>query len=161
MITGLHSEAGAVILQITYGYRTEPHQKDVLVNLVNVALEHFSIASTPGTWLVDSIPACELILKVSYCLFVPQADSNAVKYLPAWFPGAGFKRTAREWRKTLEEVAKKPYALVQKRIEDGKYQPSLLSDIFKLNGIPSPGSEEELVARWTTASLYGAGADTV
>ncbi|KAJ5670969.1 hypothetical protein N7507_000096 [Penicillium longicatenatum] len=136
----IQAEAGAVILQITYGYRPEPHQKDVLVNLVNVALEHFSIASTPGTWLVDIIPA--------------------LKYLPAWFPGAGFKRTAQEWRKTLEEVAKRPYALVQKRIEDGKYQPSLLSDIFKLNGIPSPGSEEELVARWTTASLYGAGADT-
>lgn len=84
-----------------------------------------------------------------------------MKYVPAWFPGAGFKRTAQEYRKNLEDVAKKPYALVQQRTEDGKYEPSFLSDIFRLNGIPSSGSEEELVARWTTASLYGAGADTV
>ncbi|KAJ5994575.1 hypothetical protein N7451_010299 [Penicillium sp. IBT 35674x] len=136
----IQTEAGAVILQITYGYKVEPHKQDLLVNLVNVALEQFSVASTPGTWLVDIMPA--------------------LKYVPAWFPGAGFKRTAQEWRRSLEDVAKKPYALVQKRIEDGKYEPSFLSDIFKLNGIPSPGSEEELVARWTTASLYGAGADT-
>jgi hypothetical protein len=46
-------------------------------------------------------------------------------------------------------------------MEDGKYEPSFLSDLFKSNGIPSSGSEEELVARWTTASLYVAGADTV
>ncbi|OQE21561.1 hypothetical protein PENFLA_c014G03275 [Penicillium flavigenum] len=136
----IQTEAGAVILRIAYGYRVEPHNQDILVNLANEALEQFSIASTPGTWLVDLIPA--------------------LKYVPAWFPGAGFKRTAQEWRKNLEDVAKKPYALVQQRTEDGKYEPSFLSDIFRLNGIPSSGSEEELVARWTTASLYGAGADT-
>jgi hypothetical protein len=90
-----------------------------------------------------------------------KANANSVKYVPSWFPGAGFKRTAQEYRKNLEDVAKKPYGLVQQRIKDGKYKPSFLSDILKLNGIPSAGSEEELVARWTTASLYGAGADTV
>ncbi|KAJ5653212.1 hypothetical protein N7490_000215 [Penicillium lividum] len=93
----IQTEAGAVILRITYYYRVEPHREDRMVNLVNVALEQFSLASTPGTWLVDIIPA--------------------LKYVPAWFPGAGFKRTAQEWRRSLEDVAKKPYALVQKRIE--------------------------------------------
>ncbi|KAJ5665051.1 uncharacterized protein N7477_007499 [Penicillium maclennaniae] len=136
----IQTEAGAVILKITYGYRVEPHKEDLLVNLVNVALEQFGHAATPGTWLVDIIPA--------------------LKYVPSWFPGAGFKRTAQEFRKNLEEVAKKPYALVQQRIKDGRYKPSFLSDTLKLNGIPPSGSEEELVARWTTASLYGAGADT-
>ncbi|KAJ5925569.1 hypothetical protein N7454_008208 [Penicillium verhagenii] len=136
----IQTEAGAIILRIAYGYRVEPHSQDLLVNLANVSLEQFSIATTPGTWLVDIIPA--------------------LKYVPAWFPGASFKRTAAEWRKNLEDVAKKPYALVQQRIENGRYEPSFLSDLFKENGIPLPGSEEELVARWTTASLYVAGADT-
>ncbi|KAJ5753209.1 hypothetical protein N7520_010126 [Penicillium odoratum] len=136
----IKTEAGAVILKIAYGYRIEPHKPDLLVDLVNLALEQFSVAATPGTWLVDMIPA--------------------LRHVPAWFPGAGFKRTALEFRKSLEDVARKPYALVQQRIEDGKYEPSFLSDILKLDGIPSSGSEEELVARWTTASLYGAGADT-
>lgn len=131
------------------------------MNLVNLALEQFSLAATPGTWIVDIIPACKLSLKFPVICSLPKANANLVKYLPAWFPGAGFKQTAQEWRRSLEDVARKPYAFVQRRIEDGKYEPSFLSDIFKSNGIPSPGSEEELVARWTTASLYGAGADTV
>lgn len=51
-------EAGAVILKIAYGYTIEPHKRDPLVQGANLALEHFSIAGTPGTWLVDMIPAC-------------------------------------------------------------------------------------------------------
>lgn len=53
-------EAGAVILNIAYGYTIEPHKRDPLVHIANQALEHFSIAGTPGTWLVDMIPACTL-----------------------------------------------------------------------------------------------------
>lgn len=52
-------EAGAVILKIAYGYTIEPHKRDPLVHIANLALEHFSIAGTPGAWLVDMIPLCE------------------------------------------------------------------------------------------------------
>lgn len=53
----LSSEAGAVILKIAYGYTIEPHKRDRLIHIANLALEHFSIAGTPGAWLVDMIPA--------------------------------------------------------------------------------------------------------
>lgn len=49
-------EAGAIILKIAYGYTIEPHKRDPLVHIANLALDHFSQASTPGTWLVDIIP---------------------------------------------------------------------------------------------------------
>jgi hypothetical protein len=52
-------EAGAVILKIAYGYTIEPHKRDPLVHMANVALDEFSKAASPGTWLVDIIPACE------------------------------------------------------------------------------------------------------
>jgi len=51
-------EAGAVILKIAYGYAIEPHGRDPLVDLANDSMEKFSIAGTPGTWLVDIIPFC-------------------------------------------------------------------------------------------------------
>jgi hypothetical protein len=36
-----------------------------------------------------------------------------VAKVPAWFPGAGFKRIAREWRGTLEEMVSAPHEFVK------------------------------------------------
>lgn len=84
-----------------------------------------------------------------------------MKYLPSWLPGAGFKRTAQAWKANLDAVVDTPYALVQQQMNDGKQKPSYLSNIFASSGYPPAGSEEELVAKWTAASLYTGGADTV
>ena len=35
-----------------------------------------------------------------------------MKHLPDWFPGAGFKRNARIWKKKMEEFVDEPYAFV-------------------------------------------------
>ncbi|KAJ5808623.1 hypothetical protein N7474_009892 [Penicillium riverlandense] len=137
----IQTEAGAIILKIAYGYTIEPHKRDPLVHIANQALENFSIAATPGAWLVDIIPA--------------------LKHIPSWFPGAKFKSIAREWKKNLETVADKPYDFVRRRMDAGKHEPSYLVNLFKVEGYPVSGSEEELVAKWTSASLYTGGADTV
>ncbi|KAJ5378228.1 uncharacterized protein N7496_005637 [Penicillium cataractarum] len=136
----VQTEAGAVILKIAYGYNIEPHKRDPLVRMANLALEHFSIAGTPGAWLVDMIPI--------------------LKYVPAWLPGAGFKRTAQQWKKNLQDVVNKPYAFVRQRMDSGQFQPSYLANLFQASGYPQAGSEEELVAKWTAGSLYTGGADT-
>jgi hypothetical protein len=36
-----------------------------------------------------------------------------VAKVPEWFPGAGFKRIAREWNKTVEEMVSAPFQFVQ------------------------------------------------
>jgi hypothetical protein len=90
-----------------------------------------------------------------------QTLTNTVKHIPSWFPGAGFKRTAQAWREQLIGIADRPYAFVKAQMENGKYKPSYLSNIFNAHGVPEPGSEEEVVAKWTAASLYTGGADTV
>lgn len=84
-----------------------------------------------------------------------------MKHVPSWVPGAAFKRKAQEWKKNLENVANKPYAFVRQQMEAGRYEPSYLSNLFKAGGYPAPGTEEEIVALWTAASLYTGGADTV
>ncbi|KAF3391419.1 O-methylsterigmatocystin oxidoreductase [Penicillium rolfsii] len=136
----IQTEAGAVILNIAYGYNIEPHKRDPLVDIANLALEHFAIAGTPGAWLVDMVPI--------------------LTHIPRWFPGASFKRTAQDWKKNLEKVMDVPYAFVKKRVESGKFQPSYLANLFKASGYPPIGSEEELVAKWSAGSLYTGGADT-
>ncbi|KAJ5128334.1 uncharacterized protein N7443_005455 [Penicillium atrosanguineum] len=139
LLQHIQTEAGAVILNIAYGYRVEPFGRDHLVHLTNEALDEFGQATIPGAWMVDLIPA--------------------LKYVPSWFPGAGFKRTANLWREHLSGIADRPYDFVKQQIENGKYTPSYLSDMLQA-GFPESGSEKELVAKWTAASLYTGGADT-
>lgn len=101
-----------------------------------------TLLSTPGTDLCGSL-------------------ISVVRYVPSWFPGAKFKRLAREWKKNLEKAADMPYEFVRTRMAAGKHEPSYLANLFKAEGYPVCGSEEEVVAKWTSASLYTGGADTV
>ena len=50
------SEAGAIILNIAYGYTIEPRANDPLVDLADEALIQFSLAANPGSWMVDVFP---------------------------------------------------------------------------------------------------------
>jgi uncharacterized protein (DUF2461 family) len=50
-----------VILKITYGYTTEAHRRDPLVDLAQDTMHIFADATTPGKWLVDVMPFCEFI----------------------------------------------------------------------------------------------------
>jgi len=81
-----------------------------------------------------------------------------VRYLPDWFPGTGFKRTAKQWRDTLTELTERPFAFVKHQIAHGKHETSFLSQLLE------PGTlddEETFVAKWSALSLYSGGADTV
>jgi hypothetical protein len=40
-------------------------------------------------------------------------DLLLVAKVPEWFPGAGFKRIAREWNKTVEEFISAPFQFVK------------------------------------------------
>lgn len=55
----IRTKTGAIILKISHGYTIEPRKPDPLVDLADKSLEEFSVAATPGRWLVDIIPACE------------------------------------------------------------------------------------------------------
>jgi hypothetical protein len=50
--------AGAVILKIAYGYSIDYQSEDPLVDIADEAMEQFSLAVRPGTWLVDFVPMC-------------------------------------------------------------------------------------------------------
>ena len=74
---------------MSYGYTIEAHKRDPLVHIANLALEHFAIAGTPGTWLVDMIPACKYYLFL-YCFptirvkFDADHRSETRTSLPPW-----------------------------------------------------------------------------
>jgi len=44
-----------------------------------------------------------------------------VKYIPSWFPGASFKRKAREWRKLSRDLIERPFEAVKHKMVSRRY----------------------------------------
>ncbi|KGO45758.1 Cytochrome P450 [Penicillium expansum] len=130
---------GASILDMVYGYKVEPSGPDPLVDIADLSNKQFSIAVQTGIWIVDSVPI--------------------LKYLPTWFPGAGFQRTAREWRHNLTSLAERPYAFVLHQRSKQKDAASYVSRHLDLLNSPAT-PEEESVIKWTAGVMYAGGADT-
>jgi hypothetical protein len=81
-----------------------------------------------------------------------------VNYIPDWFPGAGFKTIAKQWRTNLESSVEDPAAFVEHQMANGRDNTSFLSQLMQKKGLTD---EEATENKWLAASLYAAGADTV
>jgi len=128
--------AGAVILRISHGYKVKEGE-DPFVRMADIATEQFALSTAPGGFLVDLVPA--------------------LRYIPAWFPGARFKKTAAEWSKTLDEMAEGPHQFVKQQMAAGNAEPSFSSRLLEEPGLTE---EQEFDIKWSAASLYSGGADT-
>ncbi|KXN92569.1 O-methylsterigmatocystin oxidoreductase [Leucoagaricus sp. SymC.cos] len=128
--------SGAIILHISHGYEVK-ESDDPLVELADTALGQFSLSMAPGGFVVNLVPL--------------------LRYIPEWFPGAKFKKVAREWEATLEGFVEKPHRFVKDQMDAGiapqSYTASLLAD-------PELTQEKEFNIKWSAASMYGGGADT-
>ncbi|KAG1719685.1 cytochrome P450 [Suillus lakei] len=128
--------AGAIILQISYGYQVKEND-DPFVDLVDRAMDPLTQVTLTGTFMVDFVPS---LAKV-----------------PEWFPGAGFKRLAREWRQLLEEAVDAPYRFVKDQMAAGIAPMSFTSNLLEGSTL---SVEEDHMVKWSAASLYTGGADT-
>ncbi|GJE86537.1 cytochrome P450 [Phanerochaete sordida] len=132
----IRKTAGCIILKLSHGYEVaEGH--DPVVHLVDTATEQFSLASSPGAFLVDVFPL--------------------LRYVPAWLPGAGFQTKAREWKQVLDTMADVPHEFVKRRMAEHTNIPNYTSELLqneKLEG------DKEFNIKWSAASLYSGGADT-
>ncbi|KEY75191.1 hypothetical protein S7711_01632 [Stachybotrys chartarum IBT 7711] len=135
----LHSLSGSVMLRILYNYKTDPDKKDPLVIVSNKVMDEFSKATSPGTWMVDLIPW--------------------LRYVPEWFPGAEFKKTAKLWRDHLMHSVYDPYDFVVEQMNKGNDDLSYLAGL--IGDVHRPISEEEKTTiGWSAAGLFNAGTDT-
>lgn len=83
-----------------------------------------------------------------------------MRHLPQWAPGAEFQKTAVKWKATLTELAERPMQFVRKQMKEQHFEPSYVSALYeKADGKFS--AEEEHVFKFSAASLYTGGADTV
>jgi cytochrome P450 len=131
----IRKTAGAIILRISHGYEVN-EGTDPFVTLADKATEQFALSTTPG-FLVNLVPS--------------------LRHIPDWFPGASFKKTAKEWSATLNQMVDQPYNFVKKQIAAGSAEPSYVSKLVE-GKVLSP--EQEFEIKWSSASLYSGGADT-
>ncbi|KAK7043906.1 hypothetical protein VNI00_008072 [Paramarasmius palmivorus] len=129
----------ATIMDIAYGIRVEK-RSDPYIEIAETALEGLSAAAVPGAYLVDSIPL--------------------LKYVPAWFPGAGFQKQAAYWKTLSSAMAHRPYNTVKEAFAKGEAKPSIVASL--LENLPNDETrpQYERLARSTAGVAYSGGADT-
>ncbi|EKM56476.1 uncharacterized protein PHACADRAFT_141167 [Phanerochaete carnosa HHB-10118-sp] len=132
----IRKTVGCVILKISHGYEVQEGH-DPLVELVDTATEQFSLVTSPGAFLVDVFPL--------------------LRYVPAWMPGAGFQKKAREWRRMVERVSDEPHEFVKTRMEENTNIPNFTSELLQSETLVG---DKEFNIKWAATSLYAAGADT-
>ncbi|KAG2148111.1 cytochrome P450 [Suillus clintonianus] len=132
----LRHTAGAIILRISHGYEVK-ESNDPFVDLADRAMDQFSRLTAPGAFMVDIVPS---LAKV-----------------PEWLPGASFKRLAREWHETLEEMVSAPHNFVKDQMAAGIAPKSFTSNLLEGRTL---SAEEDHIVKWSAASLYAGGADT-
>ncbi|KAF5335634.1 hypothetical protein D9758_014794 [Tetrapyrgos nigripes] len=141
--------AGTTILSIAYGIDVQP-ENDPFIDIAEKALQSVAFTVSSGSYLVDQLPV--------------------LKHIPDWFPGAGFKRQAKEWNKYVSAMAVVPMEFAKGAIAKGDFIPSVASSALeKIASEPSPTThrqpEPEKVVQAVLATMYAGlayagGADT-
>ncbi|KAJ6467859.1 cytochrome P450 [Mycena sanguinolenta] len=134
----LNTMAGEVMVSAAYGIDALSVNGRYIA-LGKEATKSFSNAMVPGRYLVDLIPI--------------------LKYVPEWFPGARFKRTAREGRLLSQSLRDIPFAETKHKMASGSAQ-----SCFTVNALRDleSGSAyyQENTVKNVAAMMYLGGADT-
>ncbi|CAA7269235.1 unnamed protein product [Cyclocybe aegerita] len=125
----------AIIVSTMYGHDITP-KNDYFVTLAETALAKLREAVFPGALAVNAFPI--------------------LKYLPTWFPGAGFKRFALGVQDLVNQMLTVPIEALEKRLADGTAQPCVSSSILE----DCKSKEEYEVIEAVAATAYAGGSDT-
>lgn len=106
-------------------------------------MDNLSLAFVPLSWAVDALPALD--------------------YLPQWFPGLSYRKTAEQWRAINQAAAEMPFQFVRRQVAQGAHHPSYVSNLIEQNMTKGSGAlapEDEEAIKWSAVSLYAAGSDS-
>ncbi|EMD36559.1 hypothetical protein CERSUDRAFT_115592 [Gelatoporia subvermispora B] len=132
---------GAGIIEIAYGHIVQDPNNQYLV-LSRSGSAAASEGLVPGTFLVEFFPF--------------------LRHVPAWFPGAVFKRKADGWRKTFRAMVEVPFNDARAVIDSGRAVPSIVAQVIEqLGELKGEKEKQEIeVAQNVLAAVYAGGADT-
>ncbi|EMD37506.1 hypothetical protein CERSUDRAFT_114146 [Gelatoporia subvermispora B] len=129
--------AGFLILSVVYGIEISD-EDDEYVAAAEHCLQGFSEAANPGTFWVDFFPL--------------------LKYVPEWFPGAGFQRKAASHRRNNKMITDFAW---ERMVKDAPATPVAVQLAERISHLKGDARiEEENIAKNICAAAYGASVDT-
>ncbi|KAJ7190542.1 cytochrome P450 [Mycena pura] len=131
--------AAKVVMSVAYGIDVRS-ANDPYVKLAEKTVDKMVSAMAPGSFLVDSIPL--------------------LKYVPGWFPGAGFQRQAREGRRLAHEMMEKPFLVAKQQIVSGKAPHSFTMVGLRMAQESENKAYQEQLVQNTAATMWTAATDT-
>ncbi|KAJ2918173.1 hypothetical protein MD484_g2276, partial [Candolleomyces efflorescens] len=114
-ISHLNHALGGIIMHITYGFDAKSKEDPYIAESLKVSYA-FKVAALPGAFLVDNIPL--------------------LKYVPAWFPGAGFKRFAEYYRNATYNSQHMPFNFTLDAMTRNEVQPCAVTRLMET--LPDP-----------------------
>ncbi|CAE6337602.1 unnamed protein product [Rhizoctonia solani] len=129
------------MFQLGYGYCLQSHN-DPWYQQATLAVDIFTKAPLISNFLVNAFPV--------------------LVYVPDWFPGTGWKRTAKAWKAIKQKALDEPYEWVKLQVAAGTTEHSILSNLLQDHKLVSDLSIEERDKRLKELALiiYGGGTDT-
>jgi len=104
----MNSYAGSIILHVTYGIKTQ-QDRDYYVDLVERAIESIVHSGNFGNFLVDYLPLLKWVPGTLAFINRLCTEDSSLLLVLAWFPGAAFKRKAKNWSKSVKELRDVPW----------------------------------------------------
>ncbi|KAI0064159.1 cytochrome P450 [Artomyces pyxidatus] len=135
----LRRYAASIALSIAYGYNVDSNTDNIL-KIAEEAIDMVSKALVPGAMAVNAIPA--------------------LRYLPDWFPGTGFKQFAKRSMDLVTKMQDMPFAHVKRSMAEGTASPSVASSEIELINARGEGEQGEKYLKRALGTFFTAGADT-
>ncbi|PCH43300.1 cytochrome P450 [Wolfiporia cocos MD-104 SS10] len=132
--THIKRYTSALIMETVYGH-TVRSADDEYVHIMNEAMTRSVEGEGASASLVDFIPI--------------------LKYIPAWMPGAHFKRNAIEVRAIVRDAWSRPYNMVKKRLASGTAKPSVVASLIETSSREGTLEQDEYDIMATGSALYG------
>ncbi|KAF4580656.1 hypothetical protein EYR40_003054 [Pleurotus pulmonarius] len=132
-----HISHTTVSIDLDVSYAIDVSEKDdPYVVIAEKALEGFNRASLHGAFLTEVMPI--------------------LKYIPAWIPGAGFQKKAKEWKHYTKKMVSEPFLVVKERAARGIYDSSFASRCLQNMDEAEGTAQQERIIQGAAANIYAA-----
>ncbi|KAH7335708.1 cytochrome P450 [Rhizoctonia solani] len=112
----------STMFQVGYGYRLKDHDDPFFIN-ARQTIHNFTEAAMFTNFWVNIFPT--------------------MIHIPDWFPGTGWKRTGREWRRIKEKAMDEPFEWTKSQVAAGTAEYSILGSLLQDHKLVAGLSEEE------------------